>query len=188
MGNQNEQSLSTLSGQLYGCINMIDLLIKNCNMFYVSWKYWHASKLHVQALAVVVVYNMHKEIVEEAWAEFGFATKQEAVKKCMLDFHAFHNQLVMQGLRYNPEDKKYKGDMAVRVNTKRKKAPLKEGERRAIIRPRKNFTPDGDNNKGRFGVAGAVQVDLAQLNKLKKLISGQLCGDLSKYMFHRQKT
>jgi hypothetical protein len=27
---------------------------------------------------------MYKEIVEEAWAEFGFATKQEAMKKCML--------------------------------------------------------------------------------------------------------
>jgi hypothetical protein len=33
------------------------------------------------------MYN--KEIVEEAWAEFVFATKQEAVKKCMLRFHAF---------------------------------------------------------------------------------------------------
>jgi hypothetical protein len=93
----------------------------------------------------------------------------------------------MQGLRYNPEDKKYKGDMAMRVNTKRKKAPLKEGERRAVGQPRKNVTPDCDNNEGRFGIAGAAQVDLAhQLNKLKKPISGRLCGDLNKYMFHRQ--
>jgi hypothetical protein len=45
----------------------------------------------------------------------------------MLDFHAFCDQLAMQRLHYNPEDKKYKGDMAMRVNTKRKKAPLKEG-------------------------------------------------------------
>jgi hypothetical protein len=28
----------------------------------------------------------------------------------------------MQGLCYNPEDKKYKGDMAMRMNNKRKKA------------------------------------------------------------------
>jgi hypothetical protein len=94
----------------------------------------------------------------------------------MLNFHAFRDQLAMQGLRYNPEDKKYKGDMAMRVNTKRKKAPLKEGERRAVGRPRKKVTPDGDNNKGRFSLAGAMQVDLlAQLNKLKKPISGRLC-------------
>jgi hypothetical protein len=83
----------------YGRIDTIDSLIKNCNMFSVSWKYWHASKLHVQALGDVVAYDMYKEVVEEAWAEFGFATKQEAVKKCMLNFHAFRDQLVMQGLR-----------------------------------------------------------------------------------------
>jgi hypothetical protein len=65
----------------YGRIDTIDSLIKNCNMFYASWKYWHASKLCVQALGVVVAYHMYKEVVEEAWAEFGFATKQEAVKK-----------------------------------------------------------------------------------------------------------
>jgi hypothetical protein len=80
----------------FGQIDMTDLLIKNCNMFYVSWKYWHASKLHVQALVVVVAYDMYKEIVEEAWETFGFATKQEAVKKYMLDFHAFLDQLAMQ--------------------------------------------------------------------------------------------
>jgi hypothetical protein len=43
----------------------------------------------------------------------------------------------MQGLRYNlPEDRRYKGDMAMRVNTRRKKAPLKEGEKRAVGQPK----------------------------------------------------
>jgi hypothetical protein len=170
----------------YGCIDTIDLLIKNCSIFYASWKYWHASRLNVQALTVVVAYNIYKEIKEKAWAKFGFATIQEAVRKCMLGFHAFRNQLVMQGLCYNPEDKKYKGDMAMRVNTKRKKVALKEGERRAVGRPRKNVMPNSDDNKGIFGVAGITQVDLAQLNKLKKPFSGWLCGDLNKYMFQRQ--
>jgi hypothetical protein len=58
-------------------------------------------------------------------------------------------------LRYNPEDKRCKGDMAMRVNTRRKKAPLKEGERRAVSWPRKNVTLDGDND-GRFVVAAQV--------------------------------
>jgi hypothetical protein len=88
-----------------GRIDMIDSLIKNCNTFYVSWKYWHASKLHVQALAVVVAYDMYNEIMEEVWAQFGFATKQEALKNvCSTSMHC-GDQLVMQGLRYNPEDK-----------------------------------------------------------------------------------
>jgi hypothetical protein len=45
----------------YGRIDTIDSLIKNCSIFYVSWKYWHASKLHVQALGVVVAYDTYKE-------------------------------------------------------------------------------------------------------------------------------
>jgi hypothetical protein len=164
----------------YSWIDTIDLLIKNCNMFSVSWKYWHASKLHVQGLAVVVAYNMYKKIIEEAWSEFGFETKQEAVKKCMfLDFHAFRDQLVMQRLRYNPED------MAMMFNTKRKKGPLREGEKRAVGQPRKNVTPDGDDDEG-VVAAGGAQVTLAQFNQLKKPITGPLCGNLDKYMFHRQ--
>jgi hypothetical protein len=46
-------------------IDTIVLLIKYCKMFYVSWKYGHASKLYVKALAVVAAYDMYKEIVEE---------------------------------------------------------------------------------------------------------------------------
>jgi hypothetical protein len=45
-----------------------------------------ASKLHVQALGLVVAYSMHKEGVEEGFAAFEFASKDKAVKKCMLDF------------------------------------------------------------------------------------------------------
>jgi hypothetical protein len=53
---------------------------------------------------------MYKEIVEEAWAEFGFATKQEAVKnECSTSMHSTRPKLAMPGLCYNPEDKKYKG-------------------------------------------------------------------------------
>jgi hypothetical protein len=42
------------SRQLYlgsdGRVDTINALIKHCNLYYCSWKYWHASKLHVQAL------------------------------------------------------------------------------------------------------------------------------------------
>jgi hypothetical protein len=163
----------------YGRIDTIDSLIKNCDMFYVSWKYWHASKLHVQALGLVVAYDMYKEVVEEGFAAFGFASKDEAVKKCMLDFHSFRDQLAMQGLRYNPQDKRYKGDIGMRVNTKRRKGSLKEGERRGVGRPRKSVTPGDDDNAN-------PKVTLAQLNQLKRPIAGRLCGDLDKYMLHRQ--
>jgi hypothetical protein len=104
----------------------------------------------------------------------------------MLDLHAFRIQLDIQGLYYNPEDKKYKGDMATRVNTKRKKAALKEGERRAVGRPRKNVTPNGDNSEG--FVAAAPQVTLAQLNQPTQEANHRMAvWRLEQvYMFHKQ--
>ena len=38
----------------YSRIDSIDHLVKNANLFYQSWKYWHAPMLHGKALAVVV--------------------------------------------------------------------------------------------------------------------------------------
>ena len=168
----------------YGRIDTIDSLIKNCNMFYVSWKYWHASKLHVQTLGLVVAYDMYKEVVEEGFAEFGFDSKEEAVKKCMLDFHDFRDQLAMQGLRYNPEDKRYKGDDMMRANTKKRKASLKEGGKRGAGRPRKAVTPDGDSDSD-VAMTGAQMATLAQLKRQKRP-DGRLCGNLDKYLLHRQ--
>jgi hypothetical protein len=70
----------------YGVIDTIDSLIKRCNLYYVSWKYWHSCKLHVQALGLVVAYDMYCEVVQEGFAAFGFENK-DAAKKCVLDFH-----------------------------------------------------------------------------------------------------
>jgi hypothetical protein len=75
----------------YGIIDTIDSLIKRCNLYYVSWKYWHSCKLHVQALGLVVAYDMYCEVVQEGFAAFGFENK-DAAKKCVLDFHTFCNK------------------------------------------------------------------------------------------------
>jgi hypothetical protein len=147
----------------------------------VSWKYWHASKLHVQALGLVAAYDMYKEVVEEGFAAFGFDSKEEAVQKCMVNFHGFCNQLAIQGLHYNPKDRKYKGDMAMRVNTKRGVAALYEGEKRGRGYPKRNVTPDGD-----VAVGAAVKVTLGQFNCQKKPMNGRLCGDFTKYLYHWQ--
>jgi hypothetical protein len=165
----------------YGRIDTIDSLIKNCRMFYVSWKYWHACKLHVQALALVAAYDMYKEVVEEGFAAFGFDSKEEAIQKCMLDFHSFRDQLAIQGLRYNPKDRKYKGDLAMRVNTKRGSATLYAGEKRGRGRPRRNVTPDGD-----VAFVPPSQVTLGHFKCQKRPMNGRLCGNLTKFLYHRQ--
>jgi hypothetical protein len=45
---------------MYGRIDTIDNLIKECQMCYCFWKYWHSMKNHRLSLAVVVVYGMYK--------------------------------------------------------------------------------------------------------------------------------
>jgi hypothetical protein len=77
---------------------------------------------------LVVVYDLYKEVVLEAFAEFGFETEEEA-RKCFMEFYELHDQLLKQGLQYNPEDQFYKGDSNMRVNKqKRKSARSEEGE------------------------------------------------------------
>jgi hypothetical protein len=99
----------------------------------------------------------------------------------VLDFHGFRDQLAIQGLCYNPKDRKYKGDMAMRVNTKRGAAALYEGEKRGRGRPKRNVTPDGD-----VAVETATKVTLGQFNCQKKPMNGRLCGNLTKYLYHWQ--
>jgi hypothetical protein len=131
---------------LYGRIDTIDSLIKHCGLFYCSWKYWHACKLHVMALALVVAYDMYLEVVQEGFPSFGFESKNEAKSKCFLDFHQFCDRLSLQGLRYDPEEKKYHGDSALRVNTKKRKATASAaGEKRGRGRPRMAVTPPQDD-------------------------------------------
>ena len=161
----------------YGRIDTIDSLIKHCKLYYRSWKYWHSCKLHVQALGLVVAYDMYKEIVEEGFAEFGFVSKEEATKKCFIVFHTFRDRLSYQGLRYQPEDKKYPGDEFMRASTvkKRRKGESQEGAKRGAGRPRKEVTPE---------VATRPTVTNEQFHREKE--EGRLCGDLTKYFAHKQ--
>jgi hypothetical protein len=130
---------------------------------------------------LVVAYDMYKEVVEEGFAAFGFDSKEEAIKNCMLDFHSFRNQLAMQGLPYNPKVRKYKGDLAMRVNTKRGAANWNKGEKRGRGCPRRNVTPDGG-----VPIVAPPQVTLGQLKHQKRPMNGRLCGDLTKYMYHQR--
>ena len=52
----------------YGRIDTLDAYINWCRMYYHSWKYWHTAKLHGDALAVVVAYDMYCECAKETAA------------------------------------------------------------------------------------------------------------------------
>ena len=165
----------------YGRIDTINSLIKRCGLYYCSWKYWHACKLHVQALGLVVAYDMYRKVVKEAFAHFDFASQEEAKRKCWMTFHDFCNALSLQGLQYNPENTRFRGDIAMRVNTKRGRSAAKEGgEKRCPGWPHKSARTGDDNND-----IPAGRVTLKDLEEAKKP-EGRLCGDLTKLLIHRK--
>jgi hypothetical protein len=139
--------------------------------------------LHVQALGLVVAYDMYCKVLEEGFAEFGFENKKDATtKKCFLDFHAFRDKLLQQGIKYNPEDCKYKGDRKMRVNTKRGKSTQKEGQKRGHGQRKKIVTPEGGaDNKAH----DAAPMGTLHQFKQEKKAQGRLCGDLCKFMVHK---
>jgi hypothetical protein len=49
----------------YSRTDSIDhLMIKNVNIFYQLWKYWHLPVVHGKSLAVVVAYDLYLEVAE----------------------------------------------------------------------------------------------------------------------------
>ena len=100
----------------YGQIDTIDAAIKKCNIFYVTWKYWHAAKNHALALSIVMAYDIYKELATEKRTADYFKIKPGSFP--LLTFHQFRDKLTKQALQYSPSECKYPGDAAMRVNTK----------------------------------------------------------------------
>ena len=48
----------------YFRIDVMDYLIKNTNLAYRSWKYWHGAMLHTKGMAIVVACGMYLEVCE----------------------------------------------------------------------------------------------------------------------------
>ena len=118
----NAQQLYLMTYGVIDTIDTIDVLIKKCDMYYRSWKYWHSAKNHFLALAVVVAYDMYKECKSEAFEEFDLT--EEQAKRSLLNFHEFREKLSTQGLKYHPKDQRYPGDSRMRPNTQLNKKRL----------------------------------------------------------------
>jgi len=86
----------------HSIIDKINHLIKNCNMAYRSWKYWHSAMTHGKALVVVVAYGMCLECCT------GSLCSDWKVKP--VTFYRFREILGRQMLTYSPTHREYPGD------------------------------------------------------------------------------
>ena len=95
----------------YSRIDSIDHLIKNCNLKYRSWKYWHSAANHAKALAITVTYDMYLEVAE--------GKLQPSLKVSdPVDFFTFRDILSKQMCSYDPKNQKYAGDEKMRIVSK----------------------------------------------------------------------
>jgi len=88
----------------YSRVDSIDHLIKNCNLKYISWKYWHSAMLHALGLAIVTAYDMYKECATASLQEWKLAENN------MMSFKEFRLKLGTQMLEYDPKKKQLPGD------------------------------------------------------------------------------
>jgi len=105
MNESRDLHLNTPSG-----IDRMDHLIKNCNMPYRSWKYWHSPMMHCKTMAIAVAYHIYLECgtgkLLPAWK----------IEK-HVSFYRFWEILERQMLQCSPTQRKYPGDESMRACT-----------------------------------------------------------------------
>jgi len=139
----------------YGQIDNIDFYIKSTNLFYCTWKYWHAPKNHAIALAIVTAYDIYREC-----AQGEVETDWKVEKKDMMGFHKFREKLSDRMLKYTPKATSLPGDEAMRAVTA---MPISARAKRG---------------------KESSQVTSDQFKKAKRFQTSRLCGDLNKFCKH----
>jgi hypothetical protein len=167
----------------YGRIDTIDQQLSKCNMYYRSWKYWHAAKLHADALAIVIAYDLYRECATEQRARqaFGIRDNDECV---LMDFHTFRDCLGTQGLTYSVIDCKYPGDSYMRAVTK-----MPKNKRPALVLNDDGTTSPRERGRPPKNQKLQTKISVAQLANAttNSATKGRLCGDLCKLIHHEKK-
>jgi hypothetical protein len=148
----------------YGRIDSIDHMIKNCGLFYRSWKYWHAAMLHAKGLAIVIAYDVYKECAE------GNLNPLWKIDK-PVDFWTFREKLSRGLLQYSPKGHVYPGDSKMRVATKQHASNRSKGS-----------TPSSHGSNSPTGVERLDNISYEQLLDASLTNTQQkarLCGDLN---------
>ena len=98
----------------YWTVDRLDHLVKQLNLFYVSWKYWHSPMRHWMGIAAVTAYSMYQECADGELDPTWKLQKQ-------LSFWEFTDKLASGLLAYTPTERKYPGDSKMRISTSQHK-------------------------------------------------------------------
>ena len=151
---------------LYNGIDVLDHLLKNARLFYISWKYWHAPMNHALAIAIAVAYDIYIEVtlgnLDPEW-------KADPVSSW-----EFHKTLALQAISYSPLNNEYPGDDKLRVVTKlprrkRRKAG-DSGDKVSSVQLRKEILPT--RSRG----CGDLDKLCRHMNSIEKISGGRVCS------------
>lgn len=159
----------------YGNIDVLDHHIKNNNIFYLSWKYWHSPKNHALALAEAIAYDIYLEVCE------GNLDPEWKVEKPVSSWE-FRNRLSIQQLKYDPKEMKYPGDEQFRANTslprmQRKERPDRQGN---ITRTQLAPLIAGDSSRG----CGDLDKLCHHVDSIVSLPKGRACTWCGEKAYH----
>ena len=102
--------------QTYNKVDVLDHYVKNTNMNYRSWKYWHAPMLLAKKMAIAISYDMYLEACE------GNNVKSWTIdQKDQMNFFQFRERLSEQMLSWSPSLREYPGDSNMRQATQQNK-------------------------------------------------------------------
>ena len=138
----------------YFTIDVADHLLKNANIFYRTWKYWHAPMNHAFAMILVLAHSIYQECAEgnidESW---------KVEKKKIKTFFEFREKLSIQMLKYSPQRLHYPGDEKMRAVTATSRVNRGQKKKSSIV-------------------------DMNMYKKNKRYRTSRLCGDLNKLCHH----
>ena len=146
----------------YSRIDSMDHLIKNCNIKYRTWKYWHAAANHAKSLAVVTSYDIYLELCEGI-------VNTEWKNENPVDFYTFRDRLSVQLCQYDPVKQQYPGDQNMRAVSKMTKT----------LRQKRRYD---DDIVLKYSSDGTDRISFDQFKKLVK--TKRTCTDLQKFAKH----
>ena len=159
-----EQNLSRLLYfKTYSRIDSIDHMIKNANLKYRTWKYWHVPVNHAKGLAIATAYDIYRKVCE------GHLIPNSSVKN-PIDPYTFQDILSRQMCEYDPKKQKYMGDERMRAVVSMNKN----------ARKRKFSSANGPDPSG--------CISKAQYKRAIKEQPKHICKDLSEFELHQCET
>ena len=89
----------------YGTIDNIDHYLRNAMVHVISWKWWFSAACHSYSLALVVAWDIYREVVEGK-----LDTRYYLPETDRLTFEQFRDLCSRAQLSYNPKKRLYPGD------------------------------------------------------------------------------